>query len=366
MEDYYLKTGSHLYFDCTENILLNKNKDYSSDKTRKYIYDCFDLWIFMTQNCNCNCEYCKQKELKKSENTMTEDTLKYILDECIKIHNEDIVKQFKLNLSGGEPFLAFDMFKDIIPYYKRKYPQILKFMSVTNGTIITDEIITWIKTNLNSSICISMDDIEFSKPINGISSSNIQIENILWLNKEKIKISSISVFDKQKSMMPMVEFAIENFIHWRILLSKPYTHTKDKIIDMAKPVLNFIYEHNKYKDWFDFDGWDLWNRKRMAGCSCGRTFLGILPDTETMPNNGEQMIKLGKFNSNLLSFINHPLNTIFREKYKPEICNDCELNKDCDGACKACHPFPEKMKERCDALKELFEYVQTLRGELNE
>jgi uncharacterized protein len=358
MENFYKKTGSHLYFDCLEKISLNQN--LSSDKNRKYIYDKFDLWIFMTQNCNCSCEYCKQNYLK-SNITMSEDTLKYILDECVKIHNKNIVKQFTINLSGGEPFLAFDMFKDIIPYYKNKYPRIFRFTSVTNGTIITDEIINWIKVNLDNSICISMDDVVFSKPKNGISSSDIQIDSIFKLNREGVRVSSISVFDKQKSMMPMAEFAVNNFIHWRILLVKPYNHTKDEILNMAKPVLKYVFEHNKHNIWFDFDGWDLWNKKRKSGCTCGWTFFGILPDTEVLPNNGELMIKLGKFNSDLLSFINHPNNTMFRERHRPEMCNDCELNNECESACKACHPFLEKMKERCDALKELFEYVQTLK-----
>jgi uncharacterized protein len=358
VEDYYKKNGVHFYFDCLDKVLLNKK--LSSDRDGKYTYNKFDLWIFTSLRCNCGCEYCKQNHLRSTA-VMTEDTLKYILDECIKIHNKNIVKQFKINLSGGEPFLVFDMFKDVIPYYKNKYPEIFYFVSVTNGTIITDEIINWIKVNLDNSICVSIDDVKFSKPINGISSSDIQIDNILKLNKEGVCVSSISVFDKQESMMPMAEFAINNFCHWRILLVKPYSHTRDEILNIAKPILKYVFKHNKHKIWFDFDGWNLWSKKRIAGCVCGRSFLGILPNTDVMPNNGEIPVKLGKFNSDLMSLINHPLNTLFKENSRPEMCDNCELCGECDYGCKACHSFPEKMKERCDALKELFQYVQTLK-----
>lgn len=362
MENYYKKKGFHYYYDCLEKI-KNQRLSYDDKRNNKneYTYNKFELWVFMTQNCNCNCTYCKQKELKKSNNAMTEDILKFILDECVKIHNKKIVKQFSINLSGGEPFLVFDMFKGIVPYYKSKYPEIFHFTSVTNVTIITDEIINWIKTNLDNNICASIDDIEFSKPINGISSSKVQMNNVLSLKKEKINVSCLSVFDNQKSLMPLAEFAINNFCHWRILSVKPYRHTKIEILDIAKPVLKFVFNHNKHRRWFDFDGWDLWSKKRVSGCICGKTFLGILPDTETLPNNGELLLKLGKFNSDLLSILNHPNNEIFKKRFILEMCDDCELKNECDGACRACHFFPEKMKERCDALKELFEYVQTLK-----
>jgi uncharacterized protein len=326
----------------------------------KYNFNMFDFWVFTTTGCNCNCEYCKQSKLDKYE-VMTEDNLKYILDECIKIYNDRIVRKFKINLSGGEPLLVFDMFKDITYYYKKKYPKIFHFTSVSNGTIITNEIIKWIKEVLDNHFCISIDDTTFSKPINGFSSSELQIENILRLKQEKIRVSALSVLNKQSSMLNLAKFAIENFIHWRILPVKPYYHTKEQVINILKPVLDLLSKHNKNADWFDFDGWDLWNKKRLAGCVCGKTFLGILSDLEVIPNNGEIILKLGKFNSDLSSFLNHSDNIKFLNYKKPKMCYDCEIKETCDGACKICHTNIEGLKARCDSLKELMKYVESLK-----
>jgi uncharacterized protein len=367
MEDYIVETDSYLCFDGIKKTcqINQKNKHLvnRSHTNEEFFY----LWVFVTENCNCNCNYCKQNELRKlSKSAMTEDTLKYLLDECIKIYNKNIVKRFRINLSGGEPFLAFDMFKDVIPYYKNTYPDIFQFVSTTNGTIITGEIIHWIKENLDGVISVSMDDTEFSKPINGISSSDTQIENILWLNGEGISVRSISVFDKQKSMMPMAEFAVENFTHWRILSKKPFVHTKDTLVAMLKPIVHFMFENNKYTaGWFDFNSWDLWDKNaepRRGYCMCGKNMLSILPNAEVIPTNGELMIPLGKFSADFSSFLKHPLNTIVSKRYRADFCNDCELKDSCGGICEVCQPFLEKMKEHCEAVKELFKYTQTLGG----
>jgi sulfatase maturation enzyme AslB (radical SAM superfamily) len=237
---------------------------------------------------------------------MTEENFKYILEECIKAHNNGIVKQFFLEISGGEPFLAFNMFSKVIPYYKEKYPEIFKFSTATNITIINNEIVEWIKKYFEGRLCVSVDSLKFSKPINGLSSSNLQIENIKKLRKAGIRVSCISVFDSQeeKEMVSMAEFAVENFSHWRILLAKPIKHTKEQILKMAKPVIQYLYKHNYYSPEnsknFDFEGWDLYNERNVAGCPCGRKLLGIMPDLEVIPGNGEEVINLGKFNSDII------------------------------------------------------------------
>jgi uncharacterized protein len=341
------------YFGSNEFKNINQNH---------YMYSSFFLWVFVTRHCNCTCEYCKQGKPSEYKDYMTEENFRYVLDECVKMHEKKYVDRFSLEISGGEPFLAFDMFKKVVPEYKEKYPNIFHFCSATNGTIINDEIIQWIKKYYNGGICFSIDDLKYSKPMNGISNSKLQLENIKHLQNNGIGVAVISVFDSQESMIPMAEFAINNFTHWRILLAKPTKHTKDEILNMAKPVLEYLYKHNKHNKWFDFDGWDLWNKKNVAGCPCGRKLLGIMPDLETIPGNGECIIPLGKFSSDLLGIIGNPNNTYYRTDCRPDICKNCEIKNECDGGCRASHPYPEKMKERCNALKELFEYVQTLRN----
>jgi radical SAM protein with 4Fe4S-binding SPASM domain len=372
---------AYINYDCPG--IYNEYKEFFGDKelipvkenalNRNYMFSTFNLWLFMTTRCNCNCEYCKQggqPELRSASfnkdnlNTdMTRENLKYIFDECVKSHEKCIVKQFHFNLSGGEPFLVFDMFSEVISNYKKKYPKLFSFSSSTNGILLDEKKIEWIKNNYTGGL-FSMDSLTSSKPINRVSSSNIQIKNAKKLKEAKCNFLCLSVFDKQTidEMLTMAEFAINNFKWWRILLATPIHHTKDQILNMAKPVLKYLYEHDFYSpDQFDFDTWDLWNRKQTTGCPCGRSFLGILPNLEVSPTNGENLITLGKFSWNIPEFINKPENTYYRENFRPEICQCCELKDKCDGSCRANHKNPEMLKERCDSIKELFEYVQTLK-----
>jgi radical SAM protein with 4Fe4S-binding SPASM domain len=350
------------FFGESEFVPLDEIKDIQNNKN--YMYPFFFLWVFTTRKCNRNCDYCKQGTPLEFSDSMKEENLRYILDECIKLHNKGIVKKFSFELSGGEPFLAFDMFSKVIPEYKRKYSNIFRFSSATNGTIFNTESIDWIKKYYDSRICFSMDSLTFSKPLNGISSSKLQLENIKKLQNKGIRISCITVFDNQtvNDMLDMAEFAIKNFCHWRIILSKPAKHKKEDILQMAQPVLKFLYENNYYQSEFDFDSWDLWNKKNVAGCPCGRKLLGIMPDLEVIPGNGEEIIKLGKFNADdFLSIINNPLNDYYKNDIRPSICSSCELKDECDGGCKMNHKIPEMLKERCEAIKELSHYVQLLK-----
>jgi sulfatase maturation enzyme AslB (radical SAM superfamily) len=326
----------------------------------EYKFQKFFLWVFVTRQCNRNCEYCKQGSPIFEHDYMTEENLRYVLDECVKIHENKIVNNYSLEVSGGEPFLAFNMFSKVIPDYK-KYP-FFHFASATNGTIVNDQIIQYIKNAYNGNISVSMDDIVFSKPLNGISSSKLQLKNIKKLKEAGIKVACISVFDNQESMMPMAEYATENFCHWRILLAKPAKHNKKQILTMAKPVLKYLFDKQMHSPkFFDFDSWDLWNKKNVAGCPCGRRLLGILPNLEVTSSNEFNSPKLGKFNADLFSLLENPANCYYKNDCRPTVCNNCIIKKECDGGCRLSHSNPIMLKERCDALKELMNYVWELK-----
>lgn len=332
---------------------------------KNFMYDDFGLWIFTTSRCNCKCDYCKQTDTFLSENLnkdMTENNLRYVLDECVKAHEKGLVKKFDINLSGGEPFLAFDTFSKVIPEYRKKYQGLFSFSSSTNGTVINDEILEWIKNNLDSGL-ISIDYAGVSKRINGTQYVDNPIEVIKKL-KMTNRVMAATVFDKQttEEMLEMAKFAVANSRTWRILVATPVKKKKEEILEVMKPTLKYLYENNFYdRSKFDFDTWDLWNRCQISGCPCGRTFFSVLPNLEVSPTNGEDNITLGKFCWDLPKFVRHQKNTYYREKFLPEICKDCELAEICDGSCRANHADPVMLKERCDAIKELFEYVQTLK-----
>jgi radical SAM protein with 4Fe4S-binding SPASM domain len=344
---------------------------YTSSTQKNYMYEKYNFWLFTTTKCNAQCSYCQQKENSEMKINkllsdcidMTEDKLRYIFEECIKAHERGIAKQFEFNISGGEPFIMFNEFKNVIPEYQNKYPYLFSFNSSTNATLLDEEKLDWFLENLYSCL-ISLDSLRMSKPINGISSSKKTMEVINKINAKKpdFHLWCICVYENQSidEMLELAEFAVKNLKYWRVALARPVHHTKEQILEVVKPVIKYLHDNN-YSGTFDFEGWDLVNKNNISGCPCGQDFLSIYPNLDVSPTNGENLITLGKFNWNIPELVNHQDNTYYREDMRPDICSQCELKSKCDGGCKSNHKNPEMLKERCDAIKELFEYVKTLK-----
>lgn len=100
--------------------------------------------ICLTESCNLNCVYCYEKN--KSSATITFEKAKQIIEEefsrsknCAKIIFE---------LFGGEPFLQFDLIKQIVGFLKSKHWEIPYIVSITtNGTLVHGDIQEWLKQN---------------------------------------------------------------------------------------------------------------------------------------------------------------------------------------------------------------------------
>jgi sulfatase maturation enzyme AslB (radical SAM superfamily) len=102
-------------------------------------------------------------------------------------------------LSGGEPLLAFDNYKDLVTEYTKKTSGKITFGLLTNLTILTDEMITWLKEN-EIGIQVSLDDLENSKPlVSGESSAKVTRNNIDKLLKNDIGFSINTVLDIEKT-----------------------------------------------------------------------------------------------------------------------------------------------------------------------
>lgn len=124
--------------------------------------------LVLTQNCNLNCSYCY--EHNKTLKIMPIEIAKSAIEKELTI--EDDHEEVIIELFGGEPFLAFDMIKEIFsfmwePRFTRKR---LCFIS-TNGTLLTDEIKNWLKERKQYIVCgISVDGTKKMHDINRCNS----------------------------------------------------------------------------------------------------------------------------------------------------------------------------------------------------
>lgn len=114
--------------------------------------------ISINNRCNLKCTYCHFYEKKESicENNM--DIIK-ILDNIISYIEKNNIDEFKLGFVGnGEPLLDYENLKKYILYLKN-YPQI-KTYTITNGTLITKEMLLFFKEN-NVNVGFSLDGPKF-------------------------------------------------------------------------------------------------------------------------------------------------------------------------------------------------------------
>lgn len=116
------------------------------------------VMLIITNVCNLNCEYCFEHE--KNVKVMSFDTSRTVIDEAfedIKEYAGGIVEVF-----GGEPFLNFELIKQIYDYIKEKYPdQDITFETTTNGTMVHGELQDWLYERRNEfDIALSLDGPE--------------------------------------------------------------------------------------------------------------------------------------------------------------------------------------------------------------
>lgn len=312
-----------------------------------YAFQPFFLLIHLTLDCNCNCQYCYQKN--NSFYTSHNDFIKPVDFENILIQaNKYFLIKPKLHFFGGEPMLNpyFDKLLNLTQIYKMD-------VSMTTNGILLDQYLNQIsKSNLNQ-INISIDGLEQEHDrIKGIKDcfQNV-ISNINKLrNKEKKrkKIININTLITSKNYKNMVDFALyfkNNNIDIDVLVFQHiYFNQKDYNLKINLNILKSqIKELKDLKTNFDillipeikFDdliNYYMFNKNDIFKNNCNIPWLGlnILPDLKITPGGGVLGCNcvIGDFKKeNLKEVWNNSLIKNFREciikNGLPDICFRC-------------------------------------------
>lgn len=101
----------------------------------------------ITRKCNLRCKHCYSNSGIKRENELTFEEIKELIDDLAA------TGVLNITLTGGEPLLHPDIF-DILQYIRSKP---LSCIILTNGTLITKEVVTCLKNMGVLGVAISID-----------------------------------------------------------------------------------------------------------------------------------------------------------------------------------------------------------------
>ena len=113
---------------------------YYSIKNEGVYMENRDITLCLTEACNLNCTYCYENH--KSKRKMTFEQAKKIID--FEMHYKDKFDGVTFELFGGEPFLCFDLIKEIVDYLEKEYKTGFFCSLTTNGTLVHGEIQQWL------------------------------------------------------------------------------------------------------------------------------------------------------------------------------------------------------------------------------
>ena len=181
------------------------------------------LILKITNKCNLNCIYCynaDKNEIKDMDFKTAKNSIDYILS--------DDADKLKIQFTGGEPLLNFDLIEKVIKYCNKKYDYInISYAVQTNGTLLNNELIEKIK-DLHLKIGISIDGIEVNDILrpykNGNSSTLDTLRGIYLLNSHNIPFGITTVITNKN--LPF----IKEFVEYLIALG-----VKSISFDLLKP-----------------------------------------------------------------------------------------------------------------------------------
>lgn len=106
--------------------------------------------LILTQSCNLNCTYCYE-HFKTAKKMNLETACRGISEQLEVIRTGPDYDWLLVDLFGGEPLLNFELIRDLVEWTKKTVKDItVHFAISSNGTLLTDSIMEWLRQNKDS------------------------------------------------------------------------------------------------------------------------------------------------------------------------------------------------------------------------
>ena len=190
--------------------------------------------IHLTDNCNLNCSYCYQHKINRS---ISFENIKNLIDYEITRNEAYSIIYFY----GGEPLLEKELIKDTINYINSKKCKTSFYYGITtNGTLLDEAFIKYMKKNNFISIAYSIDGASETQNLNRKTFDGNETFNIVSDNFKKLlhyfdNISTMTVITKNNlsCLSKNVEYLINmNFKCINLLFDYSQTWQDNDLIEL--------------------------------------------------------------------------------------------------------------------------------------
>ncbi len=339
----------------------NKDKIYISDYIRKHkplLYERMKHFadilartgrpllrtvdLNITTKCNLRCLHCYASEYRKFD-MLPLEYWKKAINECKELG------AFHFIVQGGEPLFDLDRLEAILRFINGEE----NFINViSNGILITEENLRWLKSHRVDKICISIDSgnpSEYDKNRNMDGVYNKAVEGLFLAKRLGFQVSISTVATHQniadKGFQKLVDFARRHKIRVDVQVACPIGEMlgKKEILCDEKDS-EYIYRCMRESNFTDDNGQiylvnrDLYPKYGKSGCPAVKHFISINSYGEILPCT---FIHLSLGNIREVS-VSDALDKGLRVKEFKEYWDKCLCGEDIDFIDKCIIPSAEK------------------------
>ncbi len=186
--------------------------------------------IHLTEKCNLNCTYCYENKKNKE---ISFESIKDLIDYEISRKQAYSIIVFY----GGEPLLKKNMIKDTIEYINTKKSKTNFYYGITtNGILLDEEFIKYMKNNKFIYVAYSIDGMEETQNLNRKTADGKGTFDIVEKNAKKL--------------LELYDGAISMSVITRNNLSQLYKNV-EYLIDIGFKSINLLFDYTQ--DWQDED-----------------------------------------------------------------------------------------------------------------
>jgi radical SAM protein with 4Fe4S-binding SPASM domain len=293
---------------------------------------------------------------------MTTETFERMLKITEKVLERGDYEQAVFRLSGGEPLLAFENYRDLVTEYTKKSQGKITFGVLTNLTLLTDEIIGWLLEN-KIGIQVSLDDLENSKPLkDGKSTSEVTMKNIERIKKAGVafSINTVLDLDRTQNLNKMVNYVSRLGVVWG--LNGSYTLDDDsrieEMIGVFKEAVLILYG-NSFDVYRRFRFYNMVLENPQAVCTAGVNVFALGTNLEMWPCQSMISEKsIGYFDENFKQLLEtSEENKYYRERTMLQECTDCSILQWCRGGCRPQHSNKKCMETVCRIKRDVVQFI---------